>query len=262
MSIVRRLGVMGAAVAAGAIGGFAQNASAQTAIEHAYEHRFQLDLRVPDAALAKLLPAGWEPNIATQGPAKDTNIRLIFIDRYDITAPDGKPKGANRIAQLAVPVKQTGTQTVGQMIIGGISEDAADATAPAGTYVKATVAKMQRSYTSTGGQIVGEENWEFEAASGERFAVHVKYQPVAAARNATPSETRFFSAANPSQFLIVKAEQGLDIMQNVPVPVSGDRVKEFSLKASGGKFAGLFDGSEKVMSWDHIPWATRTTLQP
>ncbi len=262
MSRVRRLGVVSAVMAAGAVAGFAHGAAAQMPLEHSFEHRFQLDLRVPDAALARLLPAGWEPNVATQGPAKDTNVRLIFIDRYDITAPDGKPKGSNRIAQLAVPIKQTGTGNVGQMIIGGISEDPADATAPSGVYLKATVAKMQRSFTSTGGAITGEENWEFEAASGEHFQVHVKYQPATAVRNPTPSETKFYSVTNPNSYLIVKAEQGLDIMQNVPVPVPGDRVKEFSLKASGGKFAGLFDGTEKVMSWDAIPWATRLTLTP
>jgi len=51
----------------------AQTASAQTLVEQAAEHRFQLDFRVDDAALAKMLPPGWETVIATQGPAKDCN---------------------------------------------------------------------------------------------------------------------------------------------------------------------------------------------
>src|SRR4051794_14652665 len=54
----------------------AQFVSAQTVIETAAEHRFQLDFHVNDAALAKLLPQGWEPVIATQGPAKDCNLRM------------------------------------------------------------------------------------------------------------------------------------------------------------------------------------------
>ncbi|MDB5865748.1 MAG: hypothetical protein JWO70_3554, partial [Betaproteobacteria bacterium] len=53
-------------------------ASAQTVLEQAAEHRFQLDFRVNDEALAKMLPAGWEAVIATQGPAKDANLRMIF----------------------------------------------------------------------------------------------------------------------------------------------------------------------------------------
>jgi hypothetical protein len=68
-----------------------QISSAQTVLEQAAEHRFQLDFRVNDAALAKMLPAGWEAVIATQGPAKDCNLRMIFIDRMAIMGGDAKP---------------------------------------------------------------------------------------------------------------------------------------------------------------------------
>ena len=56
----------------------------------------QLDFVVPDAALRKFLPAGWEPNVATQGPAKDCNLRMIFIDRVDITNRRARPTGIER----------------------------------------------------------------------------------------------------------------------------------------------------------------------
>ena len=59
-------------------------AQAETFVEHNAEFRMQLDFVVPDAALRKFLPSGWEPNIATQGPAKDCNLRMIFIDRVAI----------------------------------------------------------------------------------------------------------------------------------------------------------------------------------
>ena len=68
-------------------------AFAESFVEQNAEFRMQLDFVVPDAALRKFLPAGWEPNIATQGPAKDCNLRLIFIDRIDITGADGAPVG-------------------------------------------------------------------------------------------------------------------------------------------------------------------------
>ena len=41
-----------------------------------------------------------------------------------------------------------------------------------------------------------------------------------------------------------------------------DRVRTFSWKPSGGRYAALFDGSEKVLSWDNIPWITRSVLTP
>src|SRR5436305_1048039 len=95
-------------------------AHAENFVEHSAEFRMQLDFVVPDAALRKFLPAGWEPNVATQGAAKDCNLRMIFIDRVDITGADGNPIGSNRLVYLAIPVKQSGGSTVGQMIIAGL----------------------------------------------------------------------------------------------------------------------------------------------
>ena len=67
--------------------------SAPTLIEFSAEARFQLDLHVNETALAALLPPGFTPNVATQGPAKDCNLRAIFVDRMTINGPDGKPVG-------------------------------------------------------------------------------------------------------------------------------------------------------------------------
>src|SRR5258708_22377134 len=113
-------------------------AKAQTLVEQAAEFRMQIDFAVPDAALRKFLPAGWEPAIATQGPAKDCNIRVIFIDRADITHGEGAPTGSNRMVYLAAPVKQTGTSNAGQMIIAGLSADAKEVPGPFGNYEQAT----------------------------------------------------------------------------------------------------------------------------
>ena len=49
---------------------------AETAVENSVETQFQLDLHVPDAALAALLPSGWTSNVSAQGPAKDMNMRV------------------------------------------------------------------------------------------------------------------------------------------------------------------------------------------
>src|ERR1700722_14406672 len=54
------------------------------------EYRFQLDLHVDEAQLAKLLPAGWTSNMSTQGAAKDANLRLIFVDAQEIQGPDNR----------------------------------------------------------------------------------------------------------------------------------------------------------------------------
>src|ERR1041385_7467775 len=155
--------------------------TAQTMVEHSSEARFQLDLHVPDAALMSYIPQGFTLNIATQGAAKDANARAVFIDRVTINAPDGKPvgKGSNRLVYLVVPVKDP-SGAAAQLVIGGITEDPADAPGPFGVYRAATTHSMQRSTSSPGssgsGPIVDSQDWMFGAASGEHFELHIKYE--------------------------------------------------------------------------------------
>ena len=42
-------------------------------------------------------------------------------------------------------------------------------------------------------------------------------------------------------------------------PRSGEGV---SFKGSGGSYAKLFDGTEKMLSWDNILWINRSVLLP
>src|SRR4051794_11063278 len=78
-----------------------------TMLAQSGEYRFQLDFHVNDAALAKLLPPGWVSNAATQGAAKDANVRLIFIDAGNIVGPDNRVlgKGKDLLVYIAAPVK-------------------------------------------------------------------------------------------------------------------------------------------------------------
>jgi hypothetical protein len=76
-----------------------------------------------------------------------------------------------------------------------------------------------------------------------------------------PSDTKFYSAKDPSVYQISRQEQVLDILRNVTTNPP-DRVKAFSFKASGGSYARLFDGTEKVLSWDNILWINRSVLTP
>jgi hypothetical protein len=242
--------------------GFLGGATAQTFVEHSAEVRMQLDFVVPDAALKAWLPAGWEPNVATSGAAKDCNLRMIFIDRIDITKADGSPtdKGSNQLVYLAIPIKQPATNTLGQMLIFGLTANAKDAPGPFGVYMHASSYRMER-FTSVGAgtEPLAEEHWEFAALSGERLEVHLKYERGVARRNS--NETKFFSATDPNILQVFKIEQGLDIMRNATVNIR-DRVKEFRYRASGGKLAALFDGTERVVSIDALPWYNRAVFTP
>jgi len=163
-------------LAAGALAVLVQQASAETLVENSYETRFQLDLKVPDAALASYLPAGWMPNVATQGAAKDCNLRCVFIDRVTINGPDGKPvgKGSNRLVYLVAPVKDPAGENA-QLVIGGLTEEPTDAPGPFGVYLLATTHTMQRNTSSGGsGPILDSQDWVFGAANGERLEMHIK----------------------------------------------------------------------------------------
>ncbi len=236
-------------------------AFAQTTLEVAAEHRLQLDFRVNDAALAKMLPAGWETVIATAGPAKDANLRMIFIDRMGIIGRDGKPaaRPTARLVYLAIPVKQTGTSVAGQMIVHGLVDHAADAPGEFGTYQYAATARMSRTVSAAGGAPSGSEDWEFAAAGGERMEVHIEYERGPLVKG--NPEVKFFYPNDPSKYLTFKVDQAIDIMRNVTTNPP-DHVKKFSYKAGGGKIAALFDGSERLVSWDVFPWYVRSVIAP
>src|SRR5258706_8472124 len=249
------------AVALGALFVASPLALAQSVVEQAAEHRFQLDFRVNDAALAKMLPAGWETVVATQGPAKDCNLRMIFIDRMAIMGADAKPapRAPARLVYLAIPVKETATGTAGQIIIHGLTEHAADSPGTFGVYQHATTAKMSRTALSAGGTLSGTEDWEFAAASGERMELHVEYERGPAAKGG--AEVKFFYPQEPQKYQVFKTDQAIDIMRNATTNPP-DHVRKFSYKAGGGKIAALFDGTEKVVSWDSFPWYIRTVSTP
>jgi hypothetical protein len=255
-----RASAIGAVVAVAAIVGLAGGARAQTFVEQGAEVRMQLDLVVSAPALKALLPAGWEPAVATAGPAKDCNIRMIFVDRVDITGEDGTPRATNQFVYLASPIKKTGTDVTGQMIIDGLTADAKDVPGPFGVYQTATSHRVERSTRAVSGEpIRNEETWQFDAAGGEHMELHVAYERGIARK--LSSEVKFFSASDPNRYQIWKIDQGLDIMRNATINVA-DRVKEFQFKAAGGKIAQLLDGTERVVSVDALPWYNRIISSP
>jgi hypothetical protein len=100
----------------------------------------------------------------------------------------------------------------------------------------------------------------FAAASGERIEMHIRFER-GSANKGNPADVKFYSAKNPAFYQISHQEQVLDILRNATTNPP-DRVREFSFKASGGSYAKLFDGTEKLLSWDNIVWLNRSVLLP
>lgn len=236
--------------------------SGQAVTEFSSEARFQLDVKVSDAALSSYLPPGWVPNVATEGNAKDCNLRVVFIDRVTINGPDGKPvgkTGSSRLVYLVAPVKDA-SGSAAQLVIGGLTEDPSEAPGPYGVYLPSTTHRMQRTTATDGGQILDSQDWTFAAASGERLELHIKYERGVGNKN-NLTDVKFYSAKNPAYYQISREERVTDVLRNVTTSPR-DRVKEFSFVATGGSYAKLFDGTQKSLSWDNITWINRTVLLP
>ena len=168
-------------------------------------------------------------------------------------------KGSNRLVYLVAPVKDPSGGNA-QLVIGGLTEDPADAPGPFGVYKQAATHTVQRSTAADKGPTMDSQDWVFVAPSGERLEMHIKFER-GVANKTNPADTRFYSAKNPSFYQISKQEQVLDILRNATTNPP-DRVKEFSFKAGGGSYAKLFDGTEKLLSWDNILWINRTISVP
>ena len=199
--------------------------------------------------------------MAAQGPAKDANLRVIFIDRITVSGPNGKAAGtgSNQLVYLVAPVKDSSGANA-QLVIGGLNADQADVPGPFGVYLPTTTHTMHRSVTSGTGPILESQDWVFAAPSGEHLEMHIKFERGFGFKIG-PADVKYYSAKNPSFYQISHQEQNLDILRNVTT-TPPDRVKEFSFKASGGSYAKLFDGKEKLLSWDNILWMRNSISLP
>ena len=239
----------------------AQNAAppapAGNVLEQSSEYRFQLDLHVNDAVLAKMLPAGWVSGCRHPGRGQG---------RQSAPDPGGRPeyrgarttrcwaKAPTASPILAAPVKSSDGANTGQMILGGISEDVAGARCLWRLSYRLKREGDAAAPADVDGKVTCTDDWDFAAAGGEHIQLHLKY--VRGPANKGGGATKFFNPANPAQFQTSTTEQTTDITRNVTTNPP-DRVLEFSLKAGGGKYAALFDGSEKPLSWDSQPTFVR-----
>ena len=237
-------------------------APAQMLLENSLETRMQIDLKVPAVALQAYFPVGFTSSVATEGPAKDCNLRLVFIDRLTVNDPEGKPvgKGSNRLVILVAPVKDPSGNSV-QLIISGLTADPEGAPGYYGNYLMAATRDMRRTtVVNAGSAPVETQDWVFAAKSGEPLELHIKFERGTGTRSPA-GDVRYYSAVNPTNYQISHQEQVLDILRNATTNPP-DRVKEFSLKTFGGSYDKLFDKTVKVLSWDNILWVNRAVYNP
>jgi len=237
----------------GATPAFAQNA--ETLSSNDVEVRTTLTFKVSDAAVKKMLPAGWELNSPAAGPTKGFNLAIALINQTLTQDPDGKPLAPHSYVVLNTPAKKSGTDIAGGMAFGGfITREAAPGAY--GVYTPAKVAVDRRQRTEADGKTSIEEDWSVQAEDGSALEIQIQF--VRGVPTRSKGDTRVYSAAKPAFYRIYRFEQAADVVRSAAT----DRVTKFSIKATGPTLTPLFDGSEQLVGITSIPSYSRSIYVP
>ena len=231
-------------------------ASAQNPTEWSTETRTALSFHVADAAVQRLLPAGWTVAPSTAPANRGANLTLTLMERLLVLDGQGKPlrTGTSRYVVLGVPAKNAAGET-NTLIVAGLSPEGAGAY---GAYQTALVSRVDRS-TSGRAEEPGraQEDWEFAAASGERIELRLSYRRAAAVKGHVDAKVR--SAMHPEFTRTYRIDQASDVLRSAATP---DRVDSLSFLATGPGLVRLFDGTETLLSVTSIPWYVREISLP
>jgi len=216
--------------------------------------RLILGFAAPPDAVAKLLPDGWEPDVAASGPAQDINLRVTFIDTLVTRNAQGKALAPPRIAHLSVPARKAGSPSGATMLVVAYSTGGNGG--PYGNSVLASASVARKTEPDATGGMVVEERWQFRTAQGHAIDAQIEYTPGAPA--VLDVEDRVHSAAKPGFYRIYRTEQALDALRNP----DADRIRRLAFSASGPLLSRLFDGSARLIRVDAVPWYSRQVLVP
>ena len=214
--------------------------------------RIGIAFKVPEATLKKLIPAGWESNPAASG----ANLNMTMVDGVSSQDPEGKPARPNTGVAVSIPVKKTGSSEAGPMVVAGLFMPHY-APGAYGVFLPAKVSIDRKLRTDAEGRTTADETWDLKSEDGHSIRIHVAYVRGAPTRGKT--ETKVYSGAKPEFFRIYRVELGTDVVRG---GAGGDRVKAYSLKATGPKLASIFDGKEQVVAITAIPWYSRAVYLP
>jgi hypothetical protein len=218
--------------------------------------RTTLAFKVSDAAVQKLLPAGFRVNSPTAGPSKGANINVVLINYVMVQDMQGKPLPLRTTAALNVPSKNAAGEAVGLVVGGFIAKGGAPG--PYFAYEAANTNIDRRSHTDTDGKSIVDETWEIGGDDGNTLQVELQFARGMPARG--KAESKIQSAAKPDVYRIYQFDYAADIVRSAASGI--DRVSKFSFKTSGPKLAPLFDGSQQLISIISVPFYSRTTYLP
>jgi hypothetical protein len=219
--------------------------------------RTSLTFKVADPVVRKMLPAGWELNSPTAGPAKGFNLGITLIDYVLVQDPQGKPLPPRNIVVLNIPAKKVGTSEPVTMVFGGFIAQAGVPGAYS-VYGSANITADRRSHAGPDGKSMINETWQAKADDGNLLDLQIEFERGVPTRSKV--EAKVHSAAKPAFYRIYRFEQAADVVRSAAASI--DRVSRFSFKATGPTLGPIFDGTEQLISVTSIPSYSRSIFLP
>ena len=242
-----------------AVPGLPPAASAETFVETNFDSRLNVQFRVAEAALKSWVPAPWQINPASSGPGKDANLTVVFLQRLLVLGPDGKPTpgATHRTVAIVAPAKNTQTDESAPVVLRVYTADPQGLPGPYKNSVKASV---RREFTLKGEGNepgTGSELWQMQTDGGS-IEVQVAYQRAVPSR--AKSDSKVYSAVEPTFFRLYRVDQGMDVVKSVPAGI--DRVQSYRFRSTVPELTRLFDGTEQLVAVSVIPWYAREVRLP
>jgi hypothetical protein len=233
---------------------------AETFVLSSADNRLVLAFEVPARTAQAALPAEWQPAPIPSGPSAGANALLILVDGVALYDVDGKPTagGTNRFVVVAIPATNPKINASGAMIIAGFAAHPDGAPGAYKNYTVAEITQERTVRTSGSGPGSAEESWRVRDTSGGTLSVRLTYDRIMPAR--AKSESKVYSAVEPTFFRIYRVEQGVDVVKSVVTRT--DRVRGYEFQSTLSAFSKLFDGGEKLISITSIPWYVRQVYLP
>jgi hypothetical protein len=213
--------------------------------------------KVPDPAVQKLLPTGWQVDAPASGQSKGFNLAFYLVDVQLVQDPEGKPLPARPALAFVVPVRKIGSDVATNMVPLGFTAKAG-VPGPYSNFGSAELTVNRRSRTDGNGKAVIEEDWKVVGDDGDALEFQIEFERGVPVREKV--ETRYYSTVRPDFYRIYRVEQGADLVRST---VTGtDRVMKILFKTSGAKLSALFDGTEQLISITSLPFFARSIFLP
>jgi hypothetical protein len=216
--------------------------------------RLVLGFVAPADAVAKLLPIGWEPDVAACGPAQGINLRLTFIDTLLSLDADGRAVAPPRIVHLSLPARKYGSQA-GATLLGLACSTGGDG-GPYGNSLQASATVERRAERNDAEVNCVQESWQFRTRQGHAIALQIEYSP--AAPTLLTAEDRVHAAAAPDCCRIYRTVQAQDAVRRP----GADRVQRLVFSATGPLLSQMFGCAEQLISVVAVPWYSRQVFVP